>query len=56
MVTKCALMQGRISALEGPQRATDLDNARLYAKASIGKPTLVCLVHLLHVHWNGAAC
>ena len=36
------MVQGRISAMEGPQRATDIDTSRPYVVASSGKKGLVC--------------
>lgn len=36
------MVQGRISAMEGPQRATDIDTSRPYVGASSGKKGLVC--------------
>ena len=45
-------VQGRISAMEGPQRATDIDTLRPYVGASSGKKGLVCQAPVACLLWR----
>lgn len=46
------VVQGRISAMEGPQRATDIDTSRPYVGASSGKKGLVCRAAVACLFWR----